>query len=254
MQGQSECLSENAVVENAYEYKWLSNSMVKLKNPVGEDITCAMEEGYAVTRETNLSQWLSDHVLGRACYGNTNLVPSFCRAYIKTTGHTVLAVHAAKGSTRIQDWLPNSDGYRAIVSKSLSAIQKVKEQHNVDRILFVWLQGESDAVAGVSKNDYKTEMMNLASGLKTDLCIERFGVIRVGAFANDYRDDEIIAAQGEICREDNFFAMLTECATELNKDALMMNPNVRGHYSARGLEYLGERAGTTLGNLIVQGE
>ena len=37
--------------------------------------------------------------------------------------------------------------------------------------------------------------------------------------------------------------MLTEIATELNEQEEYMNPYVKGHYSAKGLETLGAAAG-----------
>ena len=40
--------------------------------------------------------------------------------------------------------------------------------------------------------------------------------------------------------------MLTDIATELNKQNKYMNPYVRGHYSAKGLEVLGSVAAETL--------
>ena len=45
MQGQSERLSENDVVNDAYEYKWLTDELLPLKNPVGENITYSMDKG-----------------------------------------------------------------------------------------------------------------------------------------------------------------------------------------------------------------
>ena len=81
MQGQSECLSENGIVNDAYEYKWLTDALVPLQNPVGENITYSMDQGYDFTPKTSLTSWLAEHALGAACYGNTNLVPSFCRTY-----------------------------------------------------------------------------------------------------------------------------------------------------------------------------
>ena len=76
------------------------------------------------------------------------------------------------------------------------------------------------------------------------LCL--FGIIRVGRFTNDDRDTEIISAQDEICREDESFEMLTDIATELNQIDEYMNPYVKGHYSAKGLELLGSSAAKAL--------
>lgn len=242
MQGQSECLSENNIVNDAYEYKWLTNELLPLKNPVGENITYSMGKGDDVTRETDIPTWLREHALGAACYGNTNMVPSFCRTYTENTQRQVVAVHTAKGSTKISEWLPGSPIYHALIRKARGAIEKIKPE----RVFFVWLQGESDAIASVTKDDYKTALHLLCDALKADLGIDLFGIIRVGRFTNDDRDTEIISAQDEICREDDNFVMLTDIATELNQKNEYMNPHVKGHYSAKGLELLGSEAAETL--------
>ena len=238
MQGQIETLSEHDIVKDAYEYKWLTDELLPLKNPVGENITYFMDRGDNVTPETNIPSWLKEHALGAACYGNTNLVPSFCRTYTDITKRQVLAVHAAKGSTRISEWLPGTPIYDVLIRKARGAIQKV----NPERIFFVWLQGESDAVASVMKNDYKAALHVLCDALKADLGIDLFGIIRVGRFTNDDRDLEIISAQDEICREDEYFVMLTDISIELNQKDEYMNPHIKGHYSAKGLELLGSVA------------
>ena len=63
MQGQSETLSEHDIVKDAYEYKWLTDELVPLQNPVGENITYSMDQGYEVTPETRIPLWLKEHVL-----------------------------------------------------------------------------------------------------------------------------------------------------------------------------------------------
>ena len=238
MQGQSECLSENNTVNRAYEYKWLTDELIPLKNPVGENITYHKTAGYDLMPQTDARLWVKGHATGAACYGNTNLVPSFCRTYIELTDRDVIAVHVAKGSTNISDWLPDTTIYDVLTAKARAAIKKVSP----DRILFVWLQGESDAIAGMPKDRYKEQMRALCTALKQDVGIELFGVIRVGRFTCDDRDMEIISAQDEICREDADFAMLTDIATELCEQTEYMNPNCKGHYSAKGLELLGRKA------------
>jgi hypothetical protein len=220
----------------------LTDELLPLQNPVGENITYSLSQGEDVTPETHLSSWLKEHALGAACYGNTNLVPSFCRTYTEITKRQVLAVHAAKGSTKISEWLPEAPIYDVLIRKARGAIQKV----NPERIFFVWLQGESDAIASVAKDGYKADLHVLCDALKADLGIDLFGIIRVGRFTNDDRDIEIISAQDEICREDEDFVMLTDIATKLNQKNEYMNPHIKGHYSAKGLELLGCEAAKTL--------
>lgn len=246
MQGQCEVLSENAVVENAWEYKWLTDELVPLKNPVGENITYDRKAGYVLEENSSIMPWWRQHVTGSACYNHTNLVPSFCRTYTQMTKREVLAAHIAKGSTTIDRWLPGSDGYQILVQKTNAAREKAECEH----VFLVWLQGESDAIEAKNKETYKNDMAKLYQALQKDVGLEKFGVIRVGRFTGDQRDEEIIAAQDEICLENPGFLMLTDIAVELNEQPEYMNPFVKGHYSAKGLEKLGCEAAKTMASYV----
>lgn len=246
MQGQTECLSSADTIPCCYEYKWLDDALVPLKNPVGEDITYNKTRGEAPMKGMDFEKWLSLNALGSACFGHTNLVPEFCRAYHEISGHSVIAVHASKGSTVIADWLPEERGFEFIEKKSLAAVQKAKEKYKIGKIFFVWLQGESDAIEGNQKQYYKEKITELCAHLKKRIGIDRFGIIRVGRFTNDKRDDEIIDAQDEVCNENPDFVMLTREAAALNEVPEYMNPEYEGHFSAKGLELLGRLAGTKL--------
>ena len=249
MQGETDILSECEVVDNAFEYKFLSDSFAPLKNPVGEDIRYDGLAGEVPihSRDRDPAKWRAEHALGSSCDGHTNMVPSFVRAYIKGTSTPVVAVHATKGATEIKHWLPGEPCYSMLVSKCVAAIKKTKAEYNVGHICFVWLQGESDQLASKTRDYYKENLKKVAEGLKKDVGIEKFGIIRVSNFTNDQRGDEIIIAQDEICDEEDFFVMITRITTELQKQPDMMNPNVLGHFGAKGLETIGNVAGEALG-------
>ncbi len=245
MQGQTERLSESEPVKNALEYKFLTDQLVPLKNPVGEFITKDLKEGFILDDMDRLGEWLSLHALGASCNGNTNMVPEFCRAYIMESGRSVVAVHSAKGSTKIDFWSPNSVGYNAIVKKALGAIGKVGKE-NISGVYCVWLQGESDALSSTCKDEYANALLSIKKGLKTDVGLTKFGVIKVGAFACDERDKAIFEAQEEVCAKDKDFVMLTRITEKLLADEKFLNPNAFGHYSSYGQEVLGRTAGKNL--------
>ena len=247
MQGQAETLPCREPVPGAYEYKFCSDGIVPLRDPVGEDILRDKSAGRRIDKGTPLGEWLEAHLTGSAVYGNATLVPAFCEEYIRQTDRRVLAVHIAKGSTEIAYWLPGADGFDILVEKASAAIKKAAEEAPVGHIFFVWLQGESDAIAGRSKAYYKQKLYLLQSALKERLSVEKFGMIRVGRFTNDDRDLEILAAQDEVCSENGDFLMLTRIAAELNKDPCYMSAQARGHYNEKGLERLGSAAGEELG-------
>lgn len=247
MQGQTEALIGTQPVGNAFEYLYLSDSVKPLSNPVGENIRYDGSAGYPpFDGDHPFSDWLNEHALGASCYGNTNLVPAFCNAYINGSDRHVLAVHCAKGSTTIARWLFGTPNYKILVKKALAAKRHIEKEYTVRKIFFVWLQGESDAIESESKSYYKEKLTELNSSLKSDIGIDRFCIIRVGHFMNDQRDDEIINAQSEICRENEDFLMLCEEGTQMNKNPLYMNPFAGGHFSAKGLERLGTLSGTAL--------
>ena len=245
MQGQTERLSESEPVENATEYKFLTDRLVPLKNPAGEAITKDLKEGFNLESMDRLGEWLSLHALGRSSHGNTNMLPEFCRAYIKESGHSVVAVHAAKGSTKIDFWSPNTDGYNAVVQKALGAIKKVGKE-NISGVYCVWLQGESDALSSTDTDEYLKRLIEIKNGLKRDVGLKKFGIIKVGAFACDGRDEAIFKAQERACDIDEDFIMLTRITKKLLADEKFLNPNAFGHYGSYGQEVLGRSAGKNL--------
>ncbi len=250
MQGQSECLINRETVDGCLEYRYITNEYVPLKDPVGEYIKTNGTKGELFTKDLILNEdefiiWLNNIALG-ASGGNTSLVPSFCRSYRKKSGNNVIAVHAAKGSTRIEQWLGDSLSYKYLVKKASLAIEGCK---NKGKVYFVWLQGESDALAATSAEVYEKKLIELKNKLKRDLAIDKFAIIRVGKFANDDRDLEIMKAQEAVCSNEGDFVMLTRITSELNDKKEFMNPNVKGHFSAKGLELIGETAGAALAGI-----
>lgn len=242
MEGESERMpDDNTPVEGALEYRYLEDKLVPLKHPAGENISYSGKvfiprhrDGWGTTQSCALlSAWRK----------RTNPVPFFCKSYIKTSGRNVIAVHAAKGATTIDYWQKGALGYELLCKKAKKAIEMTNPEH----IYFVWLQGESDAIAKKSKDEYKKQMITLYESLREDLGVEKFGNILVGRFTMEDSDFEIINAQKEVCREHDGFIMLTEITEEIIYIDKYMNPEAFGHYSLEGQELIGQLAGKKLG-------
>lgn len=136
MQGQTEGLpTENAPVEGAREYRFLTDELKPLAHPVGEDVC--------------FEKWLA-----AAHEGGGSLVPAFCRAYVKATGREVVAIHAAKGSTTLAEWQRGTQHFYHAERKILAGLRKARETGTVDRVYYVWLQGESDAMIYTTEEEY----------------------------------------------------------------------------------------------------
>lgn len=132
MQGQTESDPMDKPVAGASEYRLLTDSFVPLKNPVGEDIGELL---------------LASHL------GHGSLVPYFAESYCRVGGRKVVCVHAAKGATIISQWLPSreegKERYAALLKKAKACFEKTTDE--IGNVFFVWLQGESDALAGTTE-------------------------------------------------------------------------------------------------------
>ena len=232
MQGQTEGNPNDMPVANAKEYLLLSDSFKELKNPVGEDIGELL---------------LASHM------GGGSLVPYFAQEYVKGTGRSVVAVHAAKGATTIKQWLKNTaeggERYKKAVEKMLAAKTKIlAEGGKIGNILYVWLQGESDALAKTSGEEYREMLLRFKNDLKQDVGIDKFGIIEVGYFSyvcemDNALDEAIQSAQVSLCNSDSDFVYLTGKAKELSLKQDWLNPEAPGHFSNKAMREIGESAG-----------
>lgn len=233
MQGQTEACPPRDIVPRACEYRYLTNEIRPLCHPVGEDIDGGL--------------------LLAAHEGHGSLIPDLCRTYGELCDRAVMAVHVARGSTTVADWQPETDRYAALIAKARGAIGAARDhfgEESIDNIYFLWLQGESDAILGVSQADYEASLLRLRDALAADLPIDAFCLIRVGKFVNDDRDLAIIRAQEALAAADQF-VLLTRATGVCTQDARYLNPYVSGHYGNAGMALIGKAAGQNLARLTL---
>lgn len=246
MQGQTESLPKNNnPVEKAKEYRFLEDEFVPLKHPVGEDLRG--------------EKWCAAASMG---YGS--LVPAFCRSYIEKTGRDVVAIHAARGSTVLGEWLHGTQFAYNARRKIARGIKKAKDIYDVERIYYVWLQGESDALIHTGKDEYCARLIEYKNQLKERFQIDKFGIIKMGYFLADGAwslnpedtqelriayNEEIMNAQELAVNKDEDFVMLTRICTELSMDSEFLNPNAEGHYNNKAMKIIGEKAGYGLAEI-----
>lgn len=247
MQGETGVLpSDNPQIENALEYRFHSDALIPLMHPVGEDI--------------------GEDLLRAANKGCGSLVPYFCDEYTKITGKHVVAVHTAKFSTTIAQWLRGTQRFEAMAEKIKSAIAKTRQNFEIEKVYLVWLQGETDATKGTQKQDYQDRLTDLKNSLKQEVRIDKFCIIQVGyycslaswiKYANTpegvMRDHAIMDAQMQVTKDDSDFWMLAEICREICKNKEYMNKHAEGHYNNKGQELIGRTAGKQLALLDKEG-
>ena len=243
MQGQTEGLpQDNAPVNGALEYRYLTDECIPLQHPVGEDV--------------RPERWIA-----ASAEGGGSLVPDFCRAYTLATDREVLAVHAAKGSTTLAEWLHGTQHHYWAQKKWLGAIEKAKSLGEIEHIYYVWLQGESDALIQTSEKEYLQKLIAYKNELKAEIGIEKFGIIKVGYFARAASwvegsveektawDEAIMSAQEHAVKSDKDFIMLTRLCTEFSKKIECINPKAVGHYNNAAMTLIGTEAGKALAKI-----
>jgi hypothetical protein len=249
MQGQTECLpEENEPVEGAFEYRFLTDELIPLRHPVGEDIGDVPE----------------DLALKGAHEGHGSLVPDACRAYVEKTGRKVIALHVACGGTRIDEWLRGTRRFDHTLDKIKAGLAKVRDTYEIGHIAYLWLQGESDAIERNSTEVYVERMTAFKNDLKREVGIEVFGIIKVGYFchtvswmrpimdaeAGRISDEAIMEGQERLVREDPNFVMLTRVCPEMSLDDKWINPYAEGHYSNAAMTLIGTEAGKALADIL----
>ena len=235
MQGQTEgCPSDNQPVPMAYEYRHQAGVLVPLRHPVGEtfgDLLLAAHEG------------------------GGSLVPDFCRRYAEKSGVGVVAIHVARGATKIAEWQSDTARYRIALEKIEGGIRAAKEAYSVRHIYLVWLQGESDAIDNTPPEQYRADLIRFKNDLKSHVPLERFGIIEVGYFcqgvswlsepdpmARRKKDEAIMQVQEALPSLDADFLLLTDCCKTLSLSPAHINPKAEGHYNNRAMTEIGYAA------------
>ena len=248
MQGQTECLPENnAPVEGAWEYRFLTDELAPLRHPVGEDIGDIPE----------------DLALKAAHEGHGSLIPDACRAYVAETGRRVVAVQVACGGTGIFCWQKGTERthrHEFTLRKIAAAVAHVKEIYDVGHIAMLWLQGESDAIVRNTAEDYGAMLTTFKNALKEVAPIEVFGIIKVGYFCRTVSwlrpqfdeesgrlaDEAIMASQEHLAETDPDFTILTRVCPDMSLDPKWLNPWAEGHFNNAAMTAIGTEAGQAL--------
>ncbi len=233
MEGQTGILpSPNLPVEHAAEYHYLTNILVPLRHPTGENIALDGTVGKGD---------LSDAFLG-AWQGCGSMLPFFCDAYCKASKREAIAVQCAKGSTSMPYWQKGQGAYSLLCKKFHAAeAAACTAGDTVARRFAVFLQGESDAIEGRCQKDYAALLTTFIQDLKEDLHLDAFFIIRVGRFTEDDRDFPILRAQEAVCASGTA-VMLTRVVGRLMQDPRYVSYE-RAHCNNEAFAIIGKNGG-----------
>lgn len=216
-----------------YEYRAITEpeKLCVLTEPFGEN---EHKEGYLDDR-------------GLLTRGGS-LVTSFVNAYYKETKERVVAVSASRGSARISSF--NEYLVEDVIDRLENAKETMMQEGvNIRHIFMVWLQGETDAYLGISKEQYIGEMQKLLHTLQP-YGVEKCFVIQIGNGMYDgvpFDTATMHGIQEELCENDENFVLISTKAKTLSEPPYMEDGI---HFTQQGLNLLGDDAGKNMGNYI----
>lgn len=178
----------------------------------------------------------------------------FARQYVATvpSSRKVLLVPAAYGGTAFGSGTPRWDArsswpnnsanlYELAITQTLAALTAAGPSARLRAIL--WVQGESDALAGMTATDYRTHLEYLIDGLRARLSAPNVPFV-IGAMV-----PEFISANGSAAAAIDGVHQATPTRKDYTAYAAGPSGMQRGdnlHYSPAGARELGARMATAL--------
>ena len=177
----------------------------------------------------------------RPQFQNGSLVSSFVSTYFQKTGVPVIAVPATCGGTDSSYWA--SPVTKADLLSRYNKAKAYLEKNNfkVRRKFLVFLQGESDAVKGISEFDYKNNLTSTFQPLFAE-GLEQVFIITPGYAVNGmYSYDVVVNAQKDLCNSNNMFTLASDI---LHTAAMNSYLDDAVHYNQQALNLAGSSAAT----------
>ena len=223
----------------AYEYKYLTDGLTELKNPVGE-------------------------TFGQAeVSSGSSIVPQFCADYVEATGRKVIAVHVARGGQEIAKFMQGQTLYNNIVDKYSACLEYLETsgEYSVGHTFYVMFQGESDSLntstgKTTSKEQYISNYMNFHDGLQQEFDFEFGAIIYTGRNTNESLAGvkTVNAAQKALAEAESDIIVCDKEPADWYRLHLeyMRSDNV--HLNAEGLKRVGSESCKNILNYMGLGE
>lgn len=166
------------------------------------------------------------------------LVSAFINEYYRETGRTVIAVSASAGGTSTEDWL--TPGFVTDISVRVKNAQDYLQSNGylVKNQYVVWLQGESDALDGMSAEGYQTNMDTIIRPLFIAGFSKVFVITpgQINTNANFF--NRIIDSQLDMCKKSGYYALATTMLSEVDVSYMVDE----WHYNQKVLNLVGTEA------------
>lgn len=167
------------------------------------------------------------------------LASAFMNKYYSATGVPVLGVSMARGGTAVFNYWNKPEVRNEIVTKYDNVIAWCTANHvKVRKQYIVWLQGESDAMAGISEKDYQSMLESIFAPLYSKGLQQMFVITPGNLEGVPGAFDSIITAQKNLCAKNAHYTLASESLHNLPNTYLTDGI----HYNQSALNLVGEEA------------
>jgi hypothetical protein len=167
------------------------------------------------------------------------MVSAFVNTYFQKTGVPVVAVPATCGGTDSSYWASSAAKADLLSRYTKAKTYLEKNNFKVRRKFLVFMQGESDAVKGVSAFDYKNNLVSAFQPLFAN-GLEQVFLITPGYAVNGmFSYDDVVNAQTDLCNSNNMFTL---ASSVLHSQAMNVYLDDAVHYNQQGLNLAGSSA------------
>jgi Carbohydrate esterase, sialic acid-specific acetylesterase len=226
--GQGDSLrSVRCQLNTAFEYKSVTDSLVLLADPVGEDA----------------------HHFQAAKTGS--IAPAFARSYSEYTGNKVIIISSARGGSSCHEEAELKDlgtwakqGELLLFPEAAEKIKKATNKVHAPLSGIIWLQGERDANAINSKHiterEYEDSLADLIKRFRQNFgALLPFYIVETGFYHNHPREgfDAVRKAQRQIANETPFVYLVYDETDDFKKSNWMKDDI---HYNQGALNHIGE--------------
>lgn len=172
-------------------------------------------------------------------FQNGTMVSAFVNTYFQKTGVPVVAVPATCGGTESSFWASPAAKSDLLSRFNKAKIYLGKNNFKIRRKFLVFMQGESDAVKGISAFDYKNNLTSAFQPLFAN-GLEQVFIITPGYAVNGmYSYDDVVNAQTDLCNSNNMFTLASDV---LHSAAMNGYLDDAVHYNQQGLNIVGSSA------------
>lgn len=167
-----------------------------------------------------------------------SIVSAFANKYYEETGVPIVAVSASAGGTNTSFWLSAPVVADLEERRKRAQVWLESNDYYIRKQYVVWLQGESDAIVGVTSEQYNQNMDNIIRPLFIGGVQKVFFITPGRTIGRNQYFNDVIAAQLSMSKNSGYYGLATTILSAVSTEYMVDE----WHYNQTVLNLVGEEA------------